>query len=128
MVEEGPASWRDRLEALMSTSTETTSEPQHTRPTQGLVVRPTGLVEVSFVDLDCGKLISGDYRGIGWRACLEASSDVDNERASTFARALGWRGTENLRGIAIFLGDIANPDLPGKLLAAAVRRWDVVLN
>lgn len=112
----------------MSTSMETGTEPQHTRPTQGLIVRPEGIVEVSFLNLSCGKLIGGEYRGVGWRACLDASSPLDNARASALARELGWRGDGNLQGVAIFLGDVANPDVPGKVLAAAVRMWDVVLN
>ncbi|HSX65899.1 hypothetical protein [Nocardioides sp.] len=112
----------------MSTSTDTRGEGRHTRPTQGLVVRPDGLVEVTFLDLDCGMLIGGEFRGVDWRACLERSSALDNVPASTFARTLGWDGADNLRGIAVFFGGIDNPDLPGKVLAAAVRMWDVVLN
>ncbi len=112
----------------MSTSSETSAEPQHTRPTQGLIIRPEGIVEVSYFHLECGKLIRGEYRGVGWRACLETSSLLENARASAFARALGWRGEGSLRGDAVFLGDGEGLDLPGKVLAAAVRRWDVVLN
>lgn len=96
--------------------------------TQGLIVRPDGMVEVNYLKLDCGELIGGEFRGVDWRACLQSSALLENLPATDFARALGWRGDGNLRGIAVFLGDLANPDVPGKVLAAAVRMWDVVLN
>ncbi|GGO91059.1 hypothetical protein GCM10011584_24240 [Nocardioides phosphati] len=92
------------------------------------MVRTDGLVEVSFLDRECGMLIGGAFRGVDWQACLEQASQHENHPATDLARVLGWQGSGPLRGNAFFFGGLANPDVPGKVLAAAVRMWDVVLN
>jgi hypothetical protein len=93
-----------------------------------LIVRMDGLVEISFLDRECGTLIGGAFRGVDWQACLERLAPRENVPATDLARVLGWEGEGMLRGDAFFFGGLANPDVPGKVLAAAVRMWDVVLN
>ncbi|MDO7867117.1 hypothetical protein [Nocardioides jiangxiensis] len=112
----------------MSTATDSAATDETQRPRQGLIIRPDGLVEVSFLSMLTGSPIDGEFRGTSWRAFLEQCSALDNGPATAFARSLGWRGEGTLRGVAVFVGDALNPDVPGSLLAAAMRMWDVELN
>lgn len=91
---------------------------------QALVVHPDGTAEFTFVTRPSGEPITATQRGVVWVAHQLGDATIDNPAATSFAQEMGWDGPGVLGGTVVFVGDHAVEDVPGVLVAEAMRRWD----
>lgn len=91
---------------------------------QALVVHPDGGAEFSFVGRPSTEPITAAHRGVAWVAYPLGDAMSDNPEATSFARSMGWNGPGELRGTVVFVGDDVVEDVPGVLVAEAMRHWE----
>lgn len=96
---------------------------------QALVVHPDGTACFTFVPRPISEAIHATHRGTRWVAYPLGVAGDDNPAATSFARSMGWDGQGALTGTMVFVGDDDIEDVPGVLMAEALRRWgDLPLN
>lgn len=99
------------------------AEAPAARLRQALVIRPDGVAEFTFVGMPPEGAITGTHRGVAWTGYALETTEGDNPSATAFAQSMGWSGPGTLAGTVVFVGDDAVEDVPGVLIAEAMRLW-----
>lgn len=91
---------------------------------QALVVHPDRGAEFTFLARPSTEPITAEHRGVVWVAYPLGDATATNPAATSFARSMGWDGQGMLGGTVVFVGDDVVEDVPGVLVAEAMRHWE----